>query len=76
VGAGVKQVEQFRWYMPNPNPRGKPYLTRHSMTRDEATKAGALHPEPTSRRVIDVAETPEEELQVRMRSDTSKLGGR
>lgn len=71
----MKEVEYFKWFMPPPasQPRAKPYLTRYRMTRDEAKVAGALREEPTSREVRHIAETADEDLQLRRLSDTSAM---
>jgi hypothetical protein len=67
----MKQIEQFKWYLPARNPRGKPYISGWHMTAEEAAKRGALRPEPGTRMVIDVGETPDEIELVRLRTDTS-----
>lgn len=75
MGAGVKQVEQFKWFLPGRTPLAKPYLSSWHMTADEAKARGALRPDLSTRTVIDVAETPEEQREIMARTDTSKWGG-
>lgn len=72
----MKQVEQFKWYLPGRTARSKPYLSAWHMSAADAKARGAIAPEPTSREVIMVAETPEEERELRRRTDTSQLGNR
>jgi hypothetical protein len=70
----MKQVEVFRWYLPNPNPRGKPYLSRWHMTAVDAAKHGAIRPEPTSRKMMEVPDSDEERRAAQM-ADASRIGG-
>jgi hypothetical protein len=56
----MKRVEVFRWYLPNANPRGKPYLSRWHMNAEEAAARGAIRPEPSSRIVRDLPDTEDE----------------
>jgi hypothetical protein len=75
----MKHEELFFWWLPpapSAGPRAKPYLSRFRMSRAQAAERGALHPEISSRVVIEVAETPEEELELRQRTDTSIVSGR
>jgi hypothetical protein len=65
-----------RYWLPNKNPRGKPYLSAWRMSPEDAKARGAIRPEPGTEMVIDVAETPEEEALLRRRTDTSKVSGR
>lgn len=67
----MRQVEYHRWYLPGRTPRSKPYLSSWKMTAEEAAQRGAIRPEPTSREVREIPETPEEEAQHRLRTDTS-----
>jgi hypothetical protein len=71
----VKTVEVFRWYLPNANPRGKPYLSRWHMSAEDAAKQGAIRPEPSSRIVRELPES-EEELRAAQVADASRVGGR
>jgi hypothetical protein len=74
----MKKVEVFKWYLPprvGSGPRAKPYLSRWKMTAEDAAARGAIRPEPTSRELLAIAETPEEEKQLRRAGDTSALGG-
>lgn len=74
----VKEVEAFRWHLPPKpwaGPRAKPYLSAWKFTAEDAAKLGALRPDPTTRELRLVAETPDEEAQLRRLSDTSALGG-
>jgi hypothetical protein len=74
----MKEVESFRWFLPPKawdGPKAKPYLSAWTMTAEEAAKRGALRPDPSTRTVLLVPETPEEEAQLRRASDTSALGG-
>lgn len=74
----MRNVEIFKWYMPPPahkGPRAKPYLTAYHMDADTAKERGAIRPEPSSRMVIQKAETPEEDEQLRRAIDTSNQGG-
>jgi hypothetical protein len=73
----MKQIEVHFWYLPPPpwTPRAKPHLSRWKMTAEEAQRRGTLGPDPASRELLDVAETPEEEAELRRRTDTSVLGG-
>ena len=66
----MREVEHFKWWLPNPNPRGRPYLSRWHMTKEDAEKRGAIAPEPHSRMVIMVPETPEERHQRMRETDT------
>jgi hypothetical protein len=70
----MKQVETFRWYLPNPNPRGKPYLSRWHMSAQDAAARGALRPEPTSRIVREVPDTDDERRAAQI-ADASRIGG-
>lgn len=72
----MKQVEYFFWFLPNANPRGKPYLSRWKMSEEEAKARGATRPDPGSREVREVPETPEEEAELRRLTDTSVLSGK
>ena len=56
----MRTVETFRWYLPNPNPRGKPYLSRWAMTAAEAAARGAIEPALHTREVREVPETEDE----------------
>lgn len=67
------EVEFFRWWMPNKNPRGRPYLTRHHMNRADAAAAGAIAPDLSSRVVRKKAETPEELREILQETDTSAI---
>ena len=72
----MKRVETWRWWLPPKpwqGPRAKPYLSAYRMDREAAEKLGALRPEPGSREVVDVAETPEEEAELRRQRDTSAV---
>lgn len=71
---GMKEVEFHRYWLPPPPGRKSPYLSSFVMTSEDAAKRGALRPEPSTRIVRQVAETPEEEAQQRKLSDTSKQG--
>lgn len=46
-----------RWWMPARTPKGKPYLSRWAMSDEEAAKAGALRPEPSTREVRHVEDS-------------------
>jgi len=56
----MRTVETFRWYLPNPNPRGRPYLSRWAMTAAEAAARGAIEPALHTREVREVPETEDE----------------
>ena len=59
----MKHVEFFRWYLPPPacaGPRARPRLSRWKMTAAVAAERGALLPEPMTREVRILAETPDE----------------
>ncbi len=74
----MKTVEQYRWYLPPKpwaGPRALPYLSSWSMDSDTAKRHGAIRPDLSTRTVIQVPETPEEEAQLRRATDTSVLGG-
>lgn len=62
----MRPVEFFRWYLPpepHRGPRAKPRLSSYAMSAEEAARVGALRPEPTSREVRLIPETPEESEQ-------------
>jgi hypothetical protein len=74
----MKEVEQFRWYLPPKpwaGPKAREYLSNWAMTAEEAAKHGAIRPDPSTRTVLKIAETPAEEAQLRRMDDTSALGG-
>jgi hypothetical protein len=70
----MRQVEFFKWWLPPAKPKGKPYLSSWEMDAEQAAQRGAIRPEPSTRIVRKMAETPEEEVQLRRLSDTSHLG--
>jgi hypothetical protein len=72
----MKQVETYRWKLPPKpwnGPRAKPYISSWKMTREDAAKHGAIEPVLESREVLMVAETLEEEAELRRLSDTSAI---
>lgn len=74
----MKTVEHFRWYLPPKpwaGPKALPYLSSWAMDAETAKRHGAIRPDPSTRTVLQVPETPEEEAQVRRAGDTSALGG-
>lgn len=74
----MKTVEQFRWYLPPKpwaGPKAQPYLSAWAMDAETAKRYGAVRPDPSTRTVVEVPETPEEEAQLRRATDTSALGG-
>jgi hypothetical protein len=74
----MKQIEVSKWYLPPKpwaGPRAQPYLSSWVMSADDAAKHSAIRPEPSTRTLIQVPETPEEEAQLRRAGDTSHLGG-
>ncbi|MBI5277965.1 MAG: hypothetical protein HY854_16065 [Burkholderiales bacterium] len=56
----MKQVEQFRWYMPPWRKGAKPHLSSWHMDAETAARMGALRPEPSTREVREIPETDEE----------------
>ena len=72
----MNQVEFFKWWLPPPlgKPRAKPYLSRWEMDADEAARRGAIRPEPSTRVVRQMAETPEEAIALRRLSETIRMG--
>lgn len=58
----MRTVTLHRYYLPNPNPRGKPYASRWHMTADEAAKRGALGIVPGSAKEIQEAENEAERM--------------
>lgn len=67
----MKEVEYHHWYLPNKNPRGKPYLSRWKMSAEDAAARGAIRPEPSSREVRMHAETDAEREEQRRLTDTA-----
>ncbi len=72
--AGMREVEFFKWWLPPPPGRKQPYLSSWVMTAQDAAQRGALRPEPSTRVVRQMAESPQEVRQVLELSDTSKHG--
>lgn len=74
----MKTVEHYRWLLPAKpwsGPRAQPYLSAWPMSAEDAAKLGAIRPDLSTRTVIQIPETPEEEAELRRRTDTSALGG-
>lgn len=58
----MKTVTLHRYYLPNPNPRGKPYASSWHMTEEDANKLGAVGIVPGTAKVIQEAETDDERM--------------
>jgi hypothetical protein len=53
----MREVTISRYYLPNKNPRGKPYASGWAMTAEEAEKRGALGIVPGTSKVIQESES-------------------
>lgn len=57
----MRELELFKFWMPPKpwEPKAKPYLSRWHMSQEDAAKVGALEPDLTTRRVIQIDEKPD-----------------
>lgn len=67
----MRAVEYHLYWLQPTRGAKKPYLSSWKMTKEEAEKIGAIKPEPSSREVRQIAETPEE-----VRSQQTQAAGR
>lgn len=56
----MRRVEHSFYFLPNRNPRGKPYRSSWKMSAEEAAARGALGIVPGSTEVREIPETEEE----------------
>jgi len=60
----VHNVDYFRWFLPprpGAGPRAKPYLSGFKMNAAEAAAVGALRPDPSSRELRELPDSPDKQ---------------